>query len=126
MSTQPIETELIETPPVSIPAIIGGQHALVYVLPECDPHAVLGVRQQARYDALWPLMGTWASMCPSCFEEAGCSLGVGRGQMMVLPHEVENFFAENPIPASPESPPDVPRGLDLREYMTIEWEADHR
>lgn len=32
------------------------------------------------FDAKLPPYGQWAKVCPDCFRDEGCSLGIGRGQ----------------------------------------------
>jgi hypothetical protein len=35
------------------------------------------------YDARLPKQGSWANLCRHCFEDNGCSVGLGRGQNYV-------------------------------------------
>lgn len=49
-------------------------------LPHCD---LCGVPSEAAYDGA-TIMGPWANMCKTHFQQYGVGLGTGRGQRLVL------------------------------------------
>lgn len=70
------------------PQLKKGEFVEVSALPNCDICSGEGSVRSAKYDArivhgsLWA--GSWANLCEKHFGLCGCSLGVGRGQMLIL------------------------------------------
>lgn len=56
----------------------------VSVLPDCDVHKGDGQPGVQAYADAKLASGPWAYVCEKCFDQHGCSLGTGRGQMLVL------------------------------------------
>ena len=58
--------------------------AKVARIPNCDmlKHGDRPVKAYA--DARLPHDGRWAYVCRPCFNAAGCTLGLGRGQELIL------------------------------------------
>lgn len=56
----------------------------VAVLPKCD-----FCDDQAHYDAKIPMYGSWANVCERHFKRFGCSVGLGKGQKLVLANKEE-------------------------------------
>ena len=56
----------------------------VAVLPKCD-----FCDDQAHYDTKIPMYGSWANVCERHFKMHRCSLGLGKGQRLVLISEEE-------------------------------------
>lgn len=57
--------------------------ALVDELPDCGLCLYEGKKEPAEYDAKIP-GSSWANLCQKHFDHFGCSLGLGRGQRLVL------------------------------------------
>ncbi len=59
--------------------------AIVAQLPDCDFCKMEGKKEPAEYDARIPRAGgRWGNLCQLHFDQQGCSLGLGRGQKLVL------------------------------------------
>jgi len=51
----------------------------VFILPKCD---LCG--KEAKYDVLIPRIGKWGNLCQICFDDEKCSLGLGKGQELIV------------------------------------------
>ena len=51
----------------------------VFFLPDCD---ICG--KGAKYDARIPRLGKWGNLCQICFDAEHCSLGLGKGQELIV------------------------------------------
>ena len=60
----------------------------VTFLPDCDIHRTHG---KAYADALLPLHGSWGYVCKPCFDTLGCTLGLGRGQRLILDEPINTI-----------------------------------
>ena len=45
-----------------------------------------GIEVVARYDCKTVFGGSWAYLCPECFNLYGCGLGTGVGQELIYEH----------------------------------------
>lgn len=54
-------------------------HVEVDAIPDCDLHPGRPAYADAKTRG-----GPWGNLCHECFEHHGCSLGLGRGQELVL------------------------------------------
>lgn len=52
--------------------------------PPCDPCSRVHVETIADYSAKVPVTQRWERLCFRHFVEFGCSLGIGRGQQLIV------------------------------------------
>lgn len=55
-------------------------YTFMHTQPVCDVNAEHGL---AIADARIPGVGSWAYLCERCFNQCGCQLGTGKGQVLV-------------------------------------------
>lgn len=74
-------------PAYHAPVGAGLRYIRVEALQQCQGHRCT---KKARFDAK-TARGPWAFLCDNCARDEGVSIGMGRGQLMLLPTE--------PVPA---------------------------
>lgn len=62
------------------------EYAIVAVKPKCDIHKLADGDPdfEADYDVRLPAYGSWGNVCHRHFMEVGASLGMGKGQRLLI------------------------------------------